>query len=149
MIVLNEEKTLGRVLGDVVDLCDEIVVVDTGSTDGTLEVAGNFGARILSFDWVDDFAAARNYSLSHCRGEWVLWLDADDRVPEIAQNGIRQILDEVAEQSAIDGVVLPYRTEYTSDNPDLCLHSVNRERLISQWNWALLARDNPRNCSDT
>ena len=66
-------------LGSVADLVDEIVVVDTGSTDGTAAVAARCGARVYPFTWVDSFAAARNESLRHARGDWIFWLDGDER----------------------------------------------------------------------
>jgi len=77
MIVKNEEKYLDRCLKSAAHMVDEIVVVDTGSTDRTVEIASGYGARIYHFEWVDDFAAARNYSLEHVTGDWVLVLDAD------------------------------------------------------------------------
>jgi len=80
MIVKNEEKFLGRCLESVKKLVDEIAVVDTGSTDNTVEIARSFGAKIYSFAWTDDFAEARNYSLSVCSCDWVLILDADETI---------------------------------------------------------------------
>ena len=80
MIVRNEEENLPACLASAADLVDEVVVVDTGSRDRTREVAAGFGARVYEFPWVDDFAAARNESLRHATGDWVFWLDADDRL---------------------------------------------------------------------
>jgi glycosyltransferase involved in cell wall biosynthesis/predicted Zn-dependent protease len=80
LIVRNEEDNLPACLGSAADLVDEIVVVDTGSTDRTKEIATGFGAKVFDFPWVDDFAAARNESLRHATGCWVFWLDADDRL---------------------------------------------------------------------
>jgi len=74
MIVKNEEATLAHCLESVKPLVDEMVIVDTGSTDKTIEIAGSFGAKIYHFDWCDDFSAARNESLKHCTGDWVLIL---------------------------------------------------------------------------
>jgi glycosyltransferase involved in cell wall biosynthesis len=82
MIVKNEEANLPGCLGSVAGLVDEIVVVDTGSTDGTRSVATGFGARVVDFPWVDSFAAARNESIRHATGKWIFWLDADDRLEE-------------------------------------------------------------------
>lgn len=82
MIVRNEEKSLGRCLSSVADIVDEIVIVDTGSTDRTKEIAAGFGARIYDFEWVDNFAAARNYSFSLGTCDYLLWLDADDVIEE-------------------------------------------------------------------
>ena len=78
MIVKDEEGMLGRCLGAVVDHVDEIIVVDTGSTDRTVEIAEAFGARVLHHAWTGDFAAARNVSLDAATGDWVLYLDADE-----------------------------------------------------------------------
>ncbi len=78
MIVKNEEKDLARCLSSVKPFADEIVVVDTGSTDRTVEIAESFGASIHYFAWCEDFAAARNFALDRTHGEWVLHVDADE-----------------------------------------------------------------------
>ncbi len=78
MIVRDEEKNLPRALGSVQGLVDEMVIVDTGSTDRTMDVARSWGARVDRIEWTDDFAAARNHSLSLAKGDWILVLDADD-----------------------------------------------------------------------
>jgi tetratricopeptide (TPR) repeat protein len=78
MIVFNESSHLGHCLGSVQGLVDEIIVVDTGSTDGTVALALERGAKISHFPWCDDFSAARNESLKLCSGEWILLLDADE-----------------------------------------------------------------------
>ena len=78
VIARDEETNLPACLGSVQGLFDEIVVVDTGSTDRTREIAEEFGARVFDFAWIDDFAAARNAALSHATGEYAFWLDADD-----------------------------------------------------------------------
>jgi glycosyltransferase involved in cell wall biosynthesis len=83
MIVRNEEANLAECLACVDGLFDECIVVDTGSTDATKAVAERLGARIFDFTWVDDFAAARNESRRHATGEWVFWLDADDRIDAV------------------------------------------------------------------
>jgi glycosyltransferase involved in cell wall biosynthesis len=80
MIVKNEEHNLPDCLVSVGDLVDEIILVDTGSTDRTKEVARQFRARVFDFAWVDSFAAARNESLRHATGDFVFWMDADDRL---------------------------------------------------------------------
>jgi glycosyltransferase involved in cell wall biosynthesis len=80
MIVKDEEKNLGACLESVRGIFDEIIVVDTGSKDRTIEIARSFGALVFEFAWVDDFAAARNEALAHATGDYVFWLDADDVV---------------------------------------------------------------------
>ncbi len=82
LIVKNEEQHLERCLKSLAGHVDEIIVVDTGSTDRTVEIAESFGAKIGHFEWCDDFAAARNESLKLATGDWVLWIDADEEVDE-------------------------------------------------------------------
>ena len=91
MIVRNEEKYLSNCLNSVKDLVDEIVIVDTGSTDKTKEIAGKFTKKIFNFAWCDDFAKARNESLKHATGDWVLVLDADETISEEDLLKIREI----------------------------------------------------------
>jgi len=80
MIVKNEEKNLPVCLKHIKKAVDEIIIVDTGSTDHTVEVAKKIGAKVYSFEWCDDFSAARNESLKHATGDYIIWLDADDRM---------------------------------------------------------------------
>ncbi len=81
VIVKNEAELLERCLNSIKDAANEIVVVDTGSTDTTVEIAKKCGANVLCTQWRDDFAWARNLSLENAHGSWILWLDADDVVP--------------------------------------------------------------------
>lgn len=94
MIVRNEEKFLGGCLESVKDVVDEIVIVDTGSTDGTKEIAREYGARVFDFPWSGDFAAARNEALGHCMGEWILYIDADERLRPADKSYVRGILSD-------------------------------------------------------
>ena len=82
LIVKNEEQFIGQCLKSVRDIASQIVVVDTGSSDRTVEIAREFGAEISSLTWSDDFAAARNAALQVATGDWVLMLDADEELPE-------------------------------------------------------------------
>lgn len=93
MIVRDEAATLAHTLESVQGIVDEIVVVDTGSVDDTVAIAQTYGAKVHHFDWVNDFAAARNESLRHAVGDWVLVLDADEvLLPNTAQ--VLQALDQ-------------------------------------------------------
>lgn len=92
MIVRNEEERLAECLESARAAVDEIVVVDTGSTDGTVAIAEQYGATMGTFDWCDDFSAARNVSLQLATGDWILWLDADDRLPAEYVETIRQLI---------------------------------------------------------
>lgn len=92
LIVRNEEANLPRCLKSLKGLVDEIVVVDTGSTDRTLSVAERFGARIGHFEWIDDFSAARNASLALATGDWILWIDADEEIAPGSERALQQAL---------------------------------------------------------
>lgn len=92
MIVKNEEKFLPDCLESVKGLIDEIVIVDTGSTDATKEIAARYGARIIDFNWIGDFSAARNHALEQCTGDWVLYLDADERLTDNQENLLRKLI---------------------------------------------------------
>lgn len=94
MIVKNEEHNLPRSLASVGDLADQIVIVDTGSTDHTVEIARQFKAEVYFFPWQNDFSAARNESLKYARGEWILILDADDELTKAAQTAIPNLIND-------------------------------------------------------
>lgn len=81
IIVKNEADLLGRCLNSIKSAADELIIVDTGSTDNTVEIAESMGAKVICTQWRDDFAWARNISIEHASGSWILWLDADDVVP--------------------------------------------------------------------
>ncbi len=98
MIVKNEEKYLEGCLSSVKDLVDEIIIVDTGSTDSTLEIAKKFDAKIFHFEWIEDFSAARNYALSKSIGDWILYLDADER---LAENSIQELKNVISQRKNI------------------------------------------------
>jgi glycosyltransferase involved in cell wall biosynthesis len=84
MIVKNEAEKLPRCLSSVKDVVDELIIVDTGSTDQTPEIARSFGAAVCHFTWNQNFSAARNESLRYAQGNWILVLDADEVLkPEI------------------------------------------------------------------
>ena len=93
MIVRDEEKNLPHCLESVRGVFDEIVVIDTGSTDRTREIAREFGAKVFNFPWVDSFSAARNEALSHATGDYAFWLDADDVVEPGEKEKLRALLD--------------------------------------------------------
>jgi glycosyltransferase involved in cell wall biosynthesis len=80
LIVRNEENHIGACLRSIAGLVDEIIVADTGSSDNSREIAVAHGARVFDYVWHDDFAAARNHAIDQATGDWILYIDADERV---------------------------------------------------------------------
>jgi len=117
MIVKNEEESLPDCLASAAPYVDEIVVVDTGSRDRTVEIAESFGAQVRHFEWVDDFAAARNESLRHATGEWVLQLDADERLNLL---GCPTGLREAAAAPGVDAYVVMIRCHHGAESSEAC-----------------------------
>lgn len=78
MIVKNEERVLARCLDSICDLMDEIIIVDTGSTDRTKEIAYRYTQKVYDFEWVQDFAAARNFAFDKATGDYIYSADADE-----------------------------------------------------------------------
>jgi len=92
MIVKNEEKTLGSCLDSVKDIVDEMIILDTGSSDNTIQIAKRFGADIYHFEWCDDFSAARNESIKFAKGMWILWMDADEQFDNSSKEELNSII---------------------------------------------------------
>jgi GT2 family glycosyltransferase len=105
MIVKTEEMNLRPCLESARGLFDEIVIVDTGSTDRTKEIALDFGAEVFDFVWVDNLAAARNEALAHATGDYVFWLDADDVLDPPQQDKLRALLGGLSREDEAAYVV--------------------------------------------
>jgi len=110
MIVKNEEEMLPGCLESIKDVVNEIVIVDTGSTDKTKEIAKKFGAKVYDFEWINDFAAARNESLKNCNCDWIIYLDADERLEIESAKKIRNMLINTKENVA--GFVCTIESEH-------------------------------------
>lgn len=105
VIVKNEAANIGHWLDCVRPIADEIIVVDTGSTDNTVELAKQGGAIVDFFPWKNDFAAAKNYALSKATGEWIIFLDADEYFsPQTAPN-VRKIIAQYQRNPKIVGII--------------------------------------------
>ena len=91
-IVKNEAENLAKSIKSLKNQVNEIVVVDTGSTDNTIAVAGKLGAKVYSFPWQDDFSQARNFALSKAKGDWLILLDADEYFTAKTAGNIRQVI---------------------------------------------------------
>lgn len=128
LIVKNEEQVLPHCLEAVGPVVDEIIVVDTGSTDATKEVARRYGARVWDFEWCDDFSKARNFAFEQASKEYILWLDADDEVtPENAEKllQLKETLD-----GSVDAVSMHY--SLARDSEGYTTYSLRRNRLVKK-----------------
>jgi GT2 family glycosyltransferase/Flp pilus assembly protein TadD/SAM-dependent methyltransferase len=110
MIAKNEERFIAKCLRSVKPIADEMIVVDTGSTDRTKEIARAFGARVLEFPWTGDFSEARNFSLSQAEGGWIFSLDADEVIASVDYVRIREIVEK-SKPTAFKVVTRNYSTE--------------------------------------
>ncbi|WP_409346272.1 glycosyltransferase [Paenibacillus sp. MBLB4367] len=126
MIVKNEEQTLRRCLDSIHALVDEIVIVDTGSEDGTKDIARAYTTRIYDFEWVDDFAKARNFAFGMATKEFILWLDADDRLLSEDGDKLRKLLGGLDWDA--DAVSMPYLLGF--DEQGNVTASLRRNRLV-------------------
>ena len=129
MIVKNEEKYIGNCLKSIHDLVDEIIIVDTGSTDKTKEICKLFTDKIYDFEWVNDFSKARNYSFSHATSDYIMWLDADDILKEEDRIKLKK-LKENLENINEDFISMIYNYSFDKyGNPQLTLR---RNRLVKR-----------------
>ena len=128
MIVKNERRTLGRVLEFAKTICDELVVVDTGSSDGTQDIVRAAGAKLFHFEWSDDFAAARNFAFAQCTQEWILWLDADDMLSAKSLEAVRALKQNELNDLRYEAVFTPYHYEYLPSGEVSVV--LNRERFL-------------------
>jgi glycosyltransferase involved in cell wall biosynthesis len=136
LIVKNEAAHLAACLASVRPVVDDIVVVDTGSTDETTAVATTNGARVFHFPWRDDFAAARNAGLDQCRTDWILYIDADERLAPVSRGQVEVLLRdarEVAFRLLLRPVIgsTPYR-EYRlwRNDPRIRFRSAIHEKVV-------------------
>ena len=126
MIVKNEEEVLERCLDSAKALFDEIIVVDTGSSDATKQIAGNYTTHVHDFAWIDHFAAARNFAFSKGTCDYLMWLDADDIIlPEDAEAFLKC---KAEWDPAVDTAMLKYNIAF--DEQGKPTFSYYRERIL-------------------
>lgn len=126
MIVKNEEDVLGRCLDSAKAIADEIIIVDTGSTDRTKQIASQYTNLIYDFDWIDDFAAARNASFAKASGDYILWLDADDLILDKDRDAFLHLKETLPDD--VSAVMMKYNVAFDAQgNPTFYYY---RERLI-------------------
>jgi glycosyltransferase involved in cell wall biosynthesis len=122
MIVRNEERNLADCLAPVASLFDEIVIVDTGSVDDTRRIAGRFTPHVFEFPWCDDFSAARNEALRHATGDWLFWLDADDRLSETDIAKLRSLLHSLGQEPRAYFMNTACSSQYACEGETLITH---------------------------
>ena len=115
VIVKNEEKNLPRWLAAVQSFADDMIVVDTGSSDNSKAIAQAAGAKVFDFKWINDFSAAKNFALSKARGRWIVFPDADEYFDEVSQKSIPALLKSL-EKKNILGVTCPLVDIDVDDN---------------------------------
>ncbi|SHH97780.1 glycosyltransferase family 2 protein [Virgibacillus chiguensis] len=131
MIVKNEEEVLEQCLRSVESICDEIIILDTGSTDRTKEIALQFTNKVFDFEWVDDFSKARNKSFSYATKDYILYLDADDVVLPEDLDKLKN-LKKTELNDTIDAVSMYYHTSFDQQgNPTF---KFRRNRLLKRSN---------------
>ncbi|WP_018752273.1 glycosyltransferase family 2 protein [Paenibacillus sanguinis] len=127
MIVKDEEARLPVCLESVSDLVEEIIIVDTGSTDRTKEITRAYTEQVYDYAWQDDFSAARNYAFSLASQEFILWMDADDVITEANREKLKDLKQNL--EPDVDSVIMNYvlQTDETSGEP---LAMTRRNRLV-------------------
>lgn len=113
MITKNEEKNIKACLDSMVNIADEIIIVDTGSTDRTIEIAKSYGAKVFSYKWNDDFSEARNISLEKATKDWIIVLDGDEVLPKEDGKKLKNIINATSMEA------LYLRLENIVDNKSL------------------------------
>lgn len=128
MIVKNEEEVLWNCLNSAKDVVDEIIIVDTGSTDKTKAIAREFTDKIYDFEWIDDFATARNESFRYATMNYILWLDADDVLLPEDQKKLLELKKKLT--PSIDSITMIYH--YGFDDFGNVILSFRRNRLVKR-----------------
>ena len=133
IIVKDEERFLGDCLDNIKDIVDEIIVVDTGSSDKTKEMATGAGAKVFDFKWGDDFSSARNFSLEKATSNWILILDADERLDDKGKAEIRKLIN--IKDHALKNIIgfkLDQRTYYPKEDVDVGV-TTNLDEITSSF----------------
>jgi len=138
LIVKDEEKVLERCISSMKGAYDELIIVDTGSKDKTIEIAKKLGARVEHFTWCDDFAKARNYAFSFASGDWIMWVDADDIMLQKDIQRYREIVHS-HDNDEVMGINFPYIYSHestgTGEMPDFKYHRLRIMKRESNPVW--------------
>lgn len=105
VITKNEAENIVRCLQSLKPIVNEIILVDTGSTDNTIEIARQWGAKVFEYIWNDDFAAARNFALDKATGDWIIFLDADEYIVENKVKNVHPLIERIHGNRKIESVM--------------------------------------------
>lgn len=105
LIVKNEEENIEHCLGHLKSVVNEQIVVDTGSTDRTIELAEKMGAKVFHFDWINDFSAARNFAIDKAKGDWIIFLDCDEYFSEDSVPKLKKYMKAWVKEKNVDGIM--------------------------------------------
>lgn len=149
LIVKNEERFLPGCLASLEGVADELVIVDTGSTDRTIEIAHSYGAKVLHHPWSGDFSSARNVGLDHAKGRFILYVDADEEVMADDRGALRRVLESDAYDAILMRIVSPL---HGSDKTSIDVYprafrsypDVRFQYRIHEQIWPALSRHQPR-----
>ena len=108
IIAKNEEENIEHCLSHLKPVVDEQIVIDTGSTDRTVELAEIMGAKVFHFDWIDDFSAARNFALDKSKGDWIIFLDCDEYFSEDSVPLIKKSINKYGNKKGIDALTCEF-----------------------------------------
>ncbi|GAA0182578.1 TPR domain-containing glycosyltransferase [Clostridium sediminicola] len=143
MIVKNEEDNLERCLKSAEGIADEIIIVDTGSTDSTVEIAKKYTSNVYFYQWHNDFSAARNFSVSKAKGDWILILDADDEIVSKYKNDIRELTKDdsvdvycfntlnLINENDINNIILNLNPRLFKNKPDYRYKGAVHNQILS------------------
>ena len=134
VITKNEQQAIGKCLQSMLPFLDEMIVVDTGSNDATVEIAFGMGAEVRHFDWIDDFAAARNFAVSQVKGDWIVFLDADQWFDEASTPNVRALIERYHNQLAVNMIMVREINHYDATNfADTITGKIYRNRPDINW----------------
>ncbi len=141
MIVKNEEARLSTCLDSLRGIYDELIVVDTGSTDRTKEIAAGYGAQLFDYSWKDDFADARNTAFAHATGDYIYSADADEELDDENRQRFLVLKRALGEQDALDVPIDIVQMYYCNQLSARSVYNYDRElrpklfRRIREWHW--------------
>ena len=123
-IVKNEQENIRRSIESLKNQYDELIVIDTGSEDGTVDVVRSLGGKVFVYPWQDDFAAARNFALAKATGDWLIFLDADEYFTAATAGNLRRVLEMASPEA--DGMLVDM-VNFDADTGEVQEHFIRQD----------------------